>query len=228
LKRLLSQIRNSELRKKVAEIVEDPKIKVDQRVYSGLPTETSPASLSRHHSYPKGLIEHLEATTEIALALCTNVEAIYGGKVNRDLVRAGVLLHDIFKPVTYDSAKDSYLISRLGERLDHLTLITSELIRRGYPLDLIHIVCAHHGGQSGPMWPRTVEALICHLADHTDSQFNSQISRAAKYLLRKVKGDELALITSKEAFEIISSKSAEGWGGVRKSVEKIKRERQPP
>ncbi|MCW3982037.1 MAG: HD domain-containing protein [Candidatus Bathyarchaeota archaeon] len=221
----MSEIGNRKLRKKIAEIVEDPKIEINQRLYSGLPTETSPASLSRHHSYPKGLIEHLEATAEIALALCTNVEAVYGGKVNRDLVLAGVLLHDIFKPVTYDSEEENYLISRLGERLDHLTLITSELIRRGFSLDLIHIVCAHHGGQSGPMWPRTVEALICHLADQTDSQFNSQISRATKYLLRKVKGDELALITSKEAFEIINSKSTEGWEGVRKSLEKIKRER---
>lgn len=222
----MSQIADKKLRRKISEIVENPKIEIDQRVYSGLATETSPASLSRHHSYPKGLVEHLEASAEIALTLCANVETVYGGKVNRDLVLAGILLHDILKPITYDREEGNYLISPLGERLDHLTLIASELIRKGFPLDLIHIVCAHHGGRSGPMWPRTVEALICHLADQTDSQLSNQVLRAAKHLLRRAQGDELALMTSKEAFEIINSKSTEGWEGVHKTVDKLNRERQ--
>jgi len=225
LKRIINLIKDSDLREKVLEVVENPQIEIGGIVYSGLPLEESPAGLSRHHSYPGGFVEHIIATTEIALRLCDVVKKVYSGKVNRDLVVAGLVLHDIFKPVTYEMEGKGYSITPLGELLDHLTLITAELVRRGFQLELIHIVCSHHGGQAGPMWPRTVEALICHLADQADSQLNGEVLRAARYLSRRATGEELALLTSKEAFEIVHSKTVEGWGGVRKTVKKIERKR---
>ena len=225
LRRIINLIKNKNLREKVAKIIENPQIKIGGAAYSGLSLETSPAGLSRHHSYPGGFVEHTVATAEIALKLCDVTEKVYGGKVNRDFVLAGVVLHDIFKPVTYKVEGEGYSTTHLGERLDHLTLITSELIRRGFPLDLVHIVCAHHGGQAGPMWPRTVEALICHLADQADSRLNGDVLRAARYLSRTATDEELTLMTSKEAFEIVHSKTVEGWEGVNKAVEKIKRKR---
>lgn len=226
LRRIVNIIKDKSLREKVAEIIENPQIKIGDTVYSGLPLEDSPAGRSRHHSYPRGLIEHVVATTEIALMLCDVAKKVYGGKVNCDFVVAGVLLHDIFKPLTYELEGEGYSTSHLGERLDHLSLITAELIRKDFPLDLVHIVYTHHGGQAGPMWPRTVEALICHLADQTDSQLNGEVLRAARYLSRTATGEELTLLTSKEAFEIVYSKTVEGWEGVSKAVEKIKQKRQ--
>lgn len=226
LRRVLNQIKDRRLREKVAEIVENPQIKISGTIYSGLPLNISPASLSRHHSYPGGFIEHILATAKIALTLCDVTKKVYGGKVNHDLVMAGVVLHDIFKPLTYESKGEGYSTSHIGERLDHLSLITAELIRRDFPLDLVHIVCAHHGGQAGPMWPRTVEALICHLADQADSRLSGDVLRAARYLSRTATGEEHMLLTSKEAFEIVHSKTVEGWEGVSKAVEKIKRKRQ--
>jgi putative nucleotidyltransferase with HDIG domain len=225
LKRIINLIKDSNLRENVLEVVENPQIEIGGIVYSGLPLEESPAGLSRHHSYPGGFVEHIIATTEIALRLCDVVKKVYSGKVNRDLVVAGLVLHDIFKPVTYEMEGKGYSITPLGELLDHLTLITAELVRRGFQLELIHIVCSHHGGQAGPMWPRTVEALICHLADQADSQLNGEVLRAARYLSRRATGEELALLTSKEAFEIVHSKTVEGWEGVRKTVKKIERKR---
>ncbi len=218
-------IRNEDLREKVAGIVGNPQIEINGTVYSGLPLDISPAGLSRHHSYSGGFIEHVIATTDIALTLCDVAEKVYGGKTNRDFIVAGVVLHDIFKPLTYETEGDGYLTSQLGERLDHLSLITTELTRKGFPLDLIHIVCAHHGGRAGPVWPRTIEALICHLADQADSQLNGQMLRAARYLSRRVVGEELTMLTSKEAFEIVHSKTIEGWRGVNKAVREIKRKR---
>jgi len=168
----------------------------------------------------------LSLQPKIALTLCDIIKKVYHGKVDTDLVLSGVILHDIFKPLMYTMKEDgSYEATPLAERLDHLTLIVSEMVRKGFPLNLIHIVCAHHGGEVGPIWPRTVEALVCHLADATDSRLNGEVLRAARYLSREATGEELCCLTSKEAFEIVHSKVIEGWDGVKKTVEKIKRKR---
>lgn len=226
LRRLVEKIRDESLRRKVAGLLEDPRIKIGETLYSGLPLEVSPAGMSRHHSYPGGLVEHMVAAAEIALTLCKIVRKVYKGKVNEDLVLAGVILHDIFKPLTYEVREDgSYGITPLGERVDHLCLVVSEMIRRGFPLDLVHVVCAHHGGEAGLISPRTVESLICHVADVADSRLSGETLRAARFLVREATGEELANITPKEVFEILNSKAAEGLDGVRKAVEKIRRRR---
>ena len=226
LKKFVDKIKDKPLRKKVTELIENPTIEIEGKIYSGLPLEASPAGMSRHHSYPGGFIEHVVATTEIALNLCNIIERIYYGKVDKDLVISGAILHDIFKPLMYRVKENgSYGATPLAERLDHLTLIVSELVRKGLPLNLIHIVCAHHGGEVGPIWPRTVEALVCHLADATDSRLDGEVLRAARYLSREATGEELYRLTSKEAFEIVHSKVVEGWDGVKKTVEKIKQKR---
>jgi 7,8-dihydroneopterin 2',3'-cyclic phosphate phosphodiesterase len=225
LKALTNKIHDESLRRKIVDLLENPTFEADGKTYSGLPFEVAPAGRSHHHSYPGGYLEHVVSALGLALAMCNSVERIYHGKVNRDFVLAGVLLHDAFKPVTYAVDKSgNYSSTHLGECLDHLSLVTSELVRRGFPLEVIHIVASHHG-QYGPMRPKTVEALICHLADLTDSRLNGEVLSAAEYLSRMAVGQELFGLNSKEAFEIVHSKSIEGWEGVAKTVEKIKRKR---
>ena len=227
LEKIVSKIRDESLRNKVIWLIENPTIEIEGNVYDkGIPLDVAPAGISRHHSYPGGFVEHVVSTAEIALKLCEVIKKVYHGKVDRDLVLSGVVLHDIFKVLTYELREDgSYGVTPLAERIDHLTLVVSELVRRGFPLDLIHIVCAHHGGQAGPIWPRTIEALVCHLADLTDSRLNGEVLRAARYLSRQAAGEELEYVNSKEAFEIVHSKVVEGWEGVAKAVEKIRRNR---
>jgi 7,8-dihydroneopterin 2',3'-cyclic phosphate phosphodiesterase len=226
LKKIVDQIKDKLLREKVTRLIENPTVEIEGKIYCGLPLEASPAGMSRHHSYPGGLIDHVVASTQIALVLCDVIKKIYHGKVDKDLVLSGIILHDIFKPLMYRVKENgSYGATLLAERLDHLTLIVSELVRRGLPLNLIHIVCAHHGGEAGPIWPRTIEALVCHLADATDSRLNGEVLRAARYLSRETTGEELYRLTSKEAFEIVHSKVVEGWDGVKETVGKIKQKR---
>lgn len=225
LKALTDKIRDGELRKKVVDLLEDPTFEINGKKISGLPFDVSPAGLSHHHCYPGGYIEHVVSTANLAIAMCRSVEKVYHGKVNRDLVISGVLLHDVFKPVTYVMNENgSFSASRLADYLDHLSLAIVELVRRDFPLELVHVVSAHHGDY-GPIRPRTVEALICHLADFADSRLNGKVLSAASYLTRKAVGAELHGLTSKEAFEIVNAKSVEGWGGVVKTVEKIKRKK---
>jgi len=226
LKKLVNKIKNESLRKKTIEFLANPTIEIEGKTYSGLSLDVSPAGLSRHHSYPGGFMDHVVATAEIALDLCDVAEDVYGGKVNKDSVLSGIILHDIFKPLTYaESENRSYTITPLGDYLDHLSLIVSEMVKRGFPLEVVHIVAAHHGGEVGPVWPRTVEALICHLADLVDSRLDGEVLRAARYLSSQATGAELPLLTSKEAFEIVHAKTSKGWDEVKKAVGKIEKRR---
>jgi 7,8-dihydroneopterin 2',3'-cyclic phosphate phosphodiesterase len=225
LKELADQIQNEELRRKVVDFLENPTFSLDGKVYAGPSFDISPGGLSHHHTYSGGYLEHIFATWKLAFALCDTVEAVYQGKVNRDYVAAGVLLHDIFKPVTYTQDENgAFTSAALADYLDHISLATAELVRRDFPVQLIHIVTAHYGSY-GPIKPRTVEALVVHLADNVDSQLNGQVLDAAWYLTRKATGEGIPGLNAREAFEIVQAKAAEGWGGVAKSAEKVIRER---
>ncbi|KYH41597.1 MAG: hypothetical protein AYL32_004090 [Candidatus Bathyarchaeota archaeon B26-2] len=215
---VINKIRDESLRRIVLEVVKEPSLNLGGTVYKGLRLEDSPASLSRHHSYPGGLLEHILSTVRIALTLCDCVEEVYHGRVNRDLVISGVILHDIFKTLTYVAKEGGgYEPSPVSERIDHLTLIASELVRRGLPLDIVHVVCAHHG-DAGPMSPKTLEALICHVADVADSILNGKVLKAAKYLIREATGKSVEVMDSETAFKIVQLKAREGWNGVRRAV----------
>mgnify|MGYP001026404056 CR=1 FL=1 len=220
LTKFVNKIRDKGLREKVTQLLEKPTIEIEGRVYTGLPLDRSPASVSRHHSYPGGFLEHLLATAQISLALCDVVQRVYHGEVNTDLVLCGVLLHDIFKPLTYAERENgTYRLTPLAERLDHITLAASELLRRGFPLPLIHVVCAHHA-EHGPMSPKTLEALIVHLADIADSRLNGDVLRAAGFLIREATGEEIRPLSSRDAFQIVRIKAEEGPKGVRNYVTK--------
>jgi 7,8-dihydroneopterin 2',3'-cyclic phosphate phosphodiesterase len=226
LRRLVDRIDSKPLRKKTLDFLENLTVKIEGKTYSGLSLDVAPAGLSRHHSYASGLLQHTVAAAEIALNLCDVVEKVYGGKVNRDFVLAGIILHDAFKPLTYEARPDgSYTTTPLGTYLDHINLAISEMIQKGFPLEVVHIVAAHHGGEAGPVWPRTIEALICHLADLADSRLNGEVLRAARYLSREAVGIDLVLKDSRDAYEIVNAKVSEGWDGVRAAVEKIEKKR---
>ena len=57
------------------------------------------------------------------------------------------------------------------------------------------------------------------------AKLNGEVLRAARYLTRKATGEELRFISSKEAFKIVQSKSLEGWDGVKKAAERMKKTR---
>src|SRR4030042_5049573 len=97
LKAWASKIRDERLREKVVDLLENPSFEINGKRFSGPPLDIAQAGLSHHHCYPGGYIEHVASTANLALALCDSVEEIYRGKVNRDIVIAGVLLHDLYK-----------------------------------------------------------------------------------------------------------------------------------
>ena len=163
---------------------------------------------------------YLRGPLRIMHELLRIVSKVYECKVDNDLIICGVLLHDIYKTATYVEKGERYVMSDLAERVDHLTLASAELIRRGFPLDVVHIVVASHGREYGPMAPMTVEALICHLADYSEAKLNGDVLSAARFMIREITGEEPKVITGKEAFAIVSAKTEKGWNGVRNYLSK--------
>ena len=206
-------IRDPDLRAKVKALLEEQKVLLTGQGFS---LETSPGGSSHHHAYPGGLVQHTLATVKLALALCDLVEQVYGGEVDKDVVIAAALLHDIMKAPCYAEREDgTYIFSPLGERLDHVTLAVAELARRGFPLDVLHAVAAHHA-EHGPISPKTLEALVVHVADLADSRLNGEVLRAARFLLKEATGQEPPPKLSHEhAFKIVVAKAKGGWEAVR-------------
>ncbi len=213
LEELARRIRKKSLRRKVLKFLKE----LDTS--PGLPLEESPGGKTRHHAYPGGLVQHTYAMTKLALSLCDIAEEVYGWKVDRDTVIAACILHDLMKAATYSALEEGYDYSPLGERLDHVSLIIAELRKEKFPMDVVHAVAAHHGDK-GPVTPKTLEALIVHLADFMDAKLNGMVLQAAKFLARKCANVELSLVDTKLAYDIVTAKKKKGCEGVKKVLEK--------
>ncbi len=210
--RLVDMISDEGLQEKVRAILDDPEIELEEPM---LGFEEAPGGAYVHHAYEGGLLEHTVAMVHICLTLCDLVENVYGGEVDRDVVLAGALVHDVMKCYVYSSdGRGFFRTSPLGERVDHLTLLVSELLKRGFPLDVVHVAASHHGDQS-PVKPKTLEALIVSIADLADSEFSRKSLRAAEYLVRETTGRRRKFGSAREVLELLGLKAREGWDGVR-------------
>ena len=135
----------------------------------------APAAKSMHHVYLGGLLEHTLSTLGMALRACSHYPDL-----NRDLVVAGVLLHDVGKTAEL-SYQRSFGYTDVGNLLGHIS-IEAEWINRevgkipGFPeelrLQILHIVLSHHGRLEfgSPVLPKTPEALLVHYLDDLDGK----------------------------------------------------------
>ncbi|MCW4013909.1 MAG: HDIG domain-containing protein [Candidatus Bathyarchaeota archaeon] len=208
-------ISDEELAGKVREFLVDPPTGLD---VDCLALDVCPGGAYQHHSYSGGLLEHTVSVVRVALVFCDIVEELYGGEVNRDTVVAGAVLHDVMKCYCYEDVEGGgFRGSDFGGRVDHLTLMVGELMSRGFPLDVVHVVAAHHG-DVGPTKPKSLEALIVSIADLADSEFNGKLLRAAEYLLRRGGVSRPRVDSAGEAVMVVQVKEREGWVGVDRLV----------
>ena len=134
-----------------------------------------PAATKFHHAYISGLAYHTHSMLKLAEGFF-NVYTF----LNKDLVNAGIVLHDMCKIFEFDSYEGSeYTIK--GKLLGHITmganLINNVAIKLGYQdeeevLLLEHIIISHHyyGNYGSPRKPNIAEALIIHFIDNIDSK----------------------------------------------------------
>jgi 3'-5' exoribonuclease len=134
-----------------------------------------PAALRYHHPYLGGLLEHTWFVTRHALASLT----IYP-ELNRDLVLAGAMLHDLgkVKELANPQAPERTVP---GHLLGHVVLgwemVRSEAQALNFPdpillVQLEHIILSHHGSMEfgSPILPKTREALVVNFLDDLDAK----------------------------------------------------------
>ena len=136
----------------------------------------NPAGMRMHHAYIGGLLQHSVDVAGIAIALAEQI-----GNVDKDLVVAGALLHDIGK-LREISSQIGFPYTNEGRLLGHIAMsiiivqeAASKLKMPAARLEqLQHILLSHHGDneKGSPVECATKEAFIVHYADEIDAIMN--------------------------------------------------------
>jgi len=137
----------------------------------------APAAKKMHHAYIGGLLEH----TLSMVSLAEKVAGHYGG-IDRDLLIAGAMLHDIGKTKEFeyefriDYTDQGRLLNHIVIGIEMIDEKLSEI--KDFPeekmLLLKHMIISHHGAREfgSPEPPKTIEAVILNYIDEIDSKVN--------------------------------------------------------
>lgn len=164
------------------EQVNDPHLRALLRYFYGTISITArllevPAARVIHHSYISGLLEHCYELLVLARPLLD----LYP-EIDRDLLIAGILLHDIGKLEEYAFDYD-ISVTDAGKLIGHVVLsesMVSAAIRsiHGFPEkranEILHLVISHHGRYEwgAARRPKSLEAIALHHLDNLDAQVN--------------------------------------------------------
>ena len=172
LREMLASIRNRHLNALIQAYVEDPAL-MDNFC-------KAPAAMSFHHAYLGGLLEHTVNAMQVADA----VMPFYPG-LNRDLVIAGIFLHDIAKTwelsynCSFGYTDSGQLVGHIVKSaiwVEHKAKEAEAKLGQPIPQQLIdvlqHIILAHHGTYEfgSPRTPSTPEALAVHALENMDAK----------------------------------------------------------
>ena len=135
-----------------------------------------PAASKNHHDYASGLLDHVVSMLRLSQAICDLYPTL-----NRDLMYAGVILHDIGKVIELTGpVGTAYTIE--GNLLGHITIMVNEIGQAAKELGiegeevmlLQHLVLSHHGKEEwgSPKKPMIQEAEIIHYIDNIDAKMN--------------------------------------------------------
>jgi 3'-5' exoribonuclease len=172
LTRLLGTIRPGPVRELVDQVLADDEL---MAVF-----KRSPAGVKQHHAYAGGLLEHVVNLLHLADTIAPRYPA-----VDRDLLLAGVLLHDIGKTLELESER-GFSYTDAGQLLGHVLLgleLVDEKIRavedrtgQAFAAEtavrIKHMIASHHGEYAfgAPKLPMTLEAIALHHLDQLDAR----------------------------------------------------------
>lgn len=175
---ILGSIQNRHLSALLQAYLDDEKLMEDFR--------RAPAAMSFHHAYIGGLLEHTLNAIEVADAMVR----FYPG-LNRDVVIAGIFLHDIAKTwelhyaCAFGYTDGGQLVGHIVKSamwVEHKAKAAEQLLGEPIPQALIdviqHIIISHHGvpefGAIKP--PSTPEAIAVHHIENLDAKLMMSLS----------------------------------------------------
>lgn len=137
-----------------------------------------PAAKNVHHNYASGLAHHVYGMLKLAQVVCDEHTM-----VNRDLLVAGIILHDLAKIDEYTGVVGTDFTLE-GQLLGHIPIMTERLETAALTLGLKdqpetlllkHVVVSHHGKleYGSPQRPRIIEAEVLHHIDMLDANINA-------------------------------------------------------
>ena len=135
---------------------------------------TYPGAVKVHHEFGSGILHHSLFMADVADA----ISRIYT-QVDRDILVAGALLHDIGKTIEYENPVAPVQTAE-GKLCGHVAIGYAEFkrivddlhIESEVPLLLEHMILSHHGSLEfgSPVMPATREALLLSEIDMLDSR----------------------------------------------------------
>lgn len=150
-----------------------------------------PAATKNHHEFVSGLSFHVISMLDLAKAIANLYPSL-----DKDLLYAGVILHDLGKVIELSGPiSTTYTVE--GNLLGHITIMVNEIGKAADELGisgeevlvLQHLVLSHHGKAEwgSPKPPLIKEAEILHYIDNIDAKMN-MLERA----LERVKPGEFS------------------------------------
>jgi 3'-5' exoribonuclease len=143
----------------------------------------APAGIRNHHAYLGGLLEHVVTLLDAA----ERILPLYP-ELDRDLLLAGIFLHDIGKVRELSFGK-AFAYTDEGQLVGHLIIGVEMLMEKAakvpdltgepFPPELLlrlkHMILSHHGSYEfgSPRLPMTPEAIALHHLDNFDAKVHS-------------------------------------------------------
>lgn len=168
----IKQVMNSITDEEIRQIVSFCVTKVEDKLMH------YPAAKTHHHAYFAGLAYHIVRMLELGEFIARQRPFLNG-----DLIKAGVILHDIAKPEEMNAQLGIVTeYSNEGKLIGHISMasnwIVEAAIRCNISLDspkiisLQHLVLSHHnlGEWGSPVQPQTAEAVALHHIDALDAK----------------------------------------------------------
>ena len=145
----------------------------------------APAAMQMHHNYLGGLLEHTLNMLNVAQALFP----LYP-KIQKDLVLAAILLHDMAKTqelsyeIGFSYTDRGQLLGHIIQGTQMITQKADELKAAGTSISseildaLLHIIVSHHGQYDfgSPKLPATPEAFMVNYIDNLDAKMNQTMT----------------------------------------------------
>ncbi|MFC2150260.1 3'-5' exoribonuclease YhaM family protein [Calditrichota bacterium] len=175
LREITDDVKNKHLKQLLLEFFDDSNFAARWQV--------APAGKLWHHNRIGGLVEHTLSLTRLCLVLADHYE-----NVDKDLLIAGAILHDIGKVEEY--AYETHIdYTDRGRLVGHITLGAQWTQNRidkisNFPRELgdklIHLILSHQDEFGSPVRPAFVEAFLLNYADLIDSKMDA---------LKRISGD---------------------------------------